>query len=214
VSRTGRAVLVVAAEPLCRDGLVTRLREHFAVAAAVGTARAGRQVLAAARPPLAVVVLDPPLPDAPFEEACRLLLAPPAGTAALVLLRRPSPTQVRLACRHGAAGVFGTAIDPAGLRAVLEQLGAGGLAIDPALARHLMRGPPLTEAAPGAAGGLTARQAEALRLVAEGHTSKEIARLLRTTVGAVDHALERAVKRLGAAHRAQAVAVALRAGLL
>jgi DNA-binding CsgD family transcriptional regulator len=61
---------------------------------------------------------------------------------------------------------------------------------------------------------LTDRELDALRQLAGGHTSKEIALILGVTKTAVDHAIERATHRLGASHRAHAVAVAMRRGLL
>lgn len=61
---------------------------------------------------------------------------------------------------------------------------------------------------------LTPRNREILALTAAGYTSKEIARRLHTTPGAVDTARARTMGRLGLAHRSEVVRFALRADLL
>ncbi len=213
-SPNGHGVVVAAVEPLVRLGIAAALEGHFSVVHAVGTARAVQETLARSALRLAVLVLDPPLPDATFEEACLTLIARQPGTAVLVLLRRPAPTQVRLACWNGALGVFEVGIESERLRLALTQLSEGDVAIDPSFTRHLMTDPLAPADASGRHRRLTAHQLEALRMLADGHTTKEIARALGTSPDAVDHAIERATRQLGAAHRAQAVATAIRSGLL
>jgi DNA-binding NarL/FixJ family response regulator len=209
--RTG--VLVAAAEPLHRLGLTAALSDRFPVVAAVGTARAAAHAFASNKPPAAVLVLDPALPDAPLEQACASLIARQPATATLVLLREPTRHAVRLACRAGACGVHHIGIGEEQLCAALVQIAAGEAAIHPTLARHLVGtdGPP-----PGAATAppLTRGQLNVMRLLVRGYSTKEIAVELSTSVTAVHHTIERAGQRLGAAHRAQAVALALERGLI
>jgi DNA-binding NarL/FixJ family response regulator len=57
-------------------------------------------------------------------------------------------------------------------------------------------------------------QTRMLALLSEGYTSKEIARLMHSTTASVNHNIERASQRLGARHRAEAVARALRRGII
>ncbi|HEX9891844.1 MAG TPA: helix-turn-helix transcriptional regulator [Actinomycetota bacterium] len=61
---------------------------------------------------------------------------------------------------------------------------------------------------------LTPRQHEVLALVAEGRTTGEIARQLDLSPHTVKNYLERIYERLGARDRTQAVAMALREGIL
>ncbi len=56
---------------------------------------------------------------------------------------------------------------------------------------------------------LSPRQLETLTLIARGATDKQIGRLLRISVVTVHHHLQRARDRLGAAHTAHAVALAI-----
>jgi DNA-binding CsgD family transcriptional regulator len=76
----------------------------------------------------------------------------------------------------------------------------------------------MTEEEPGAAQDkeihLSRRQREVLALVAEGATDKEIALRLHLAAKTVAHYVEHSRIRLGAVSRAQAVALAMRYGLL
>jgi DNA-binding CsgD family transcriptional regulator len=63
-------------------------------------------------------------------------------------------------------------------------------------------------------GVLTPREVEMLRLVANGSTSQEIAANLRLSEVTVKWHIGNAMHKLGAASRAEAVALALRRGLL
>ena len=61
---------------------------------------------------------------------------------------------------------------------------------------------------------LTSRQVEILRLVADGKTSEEIARDLRISEVTVKWHIGNAMRTLGASSRAEAVATAMRLGLV
>jgi len=61
---------------------------------------------------------------------------------------------------------------------------------------------------------VTPRQREVLRLIAEGHTTSEIAEELGLSVFTVKNYVERTFSRLGVYSRAGAVGLALRQGLL
>jgi DNA-binding NarL/FixJ family response regulator len=213
LERTTETVVIAAAEPLVRRGLAAVLGDHFAVVQTAGTVRAAQRVLAHRPLPPLVLVLDPPFPDASAEEACAVVLQPDAALGTLVLLRHPDPQLVRLVSQYGARGVFDMNIAPDLLRAALGEIRRGEAVFDPALARHLVEGDDRDQDEPANGCSLSERQVQALRLLADGLSSKEIARTLCTTADAVDHVIERASRRLGASHRAQAVAVAIRSGL-
>jgi DNA-binding CsgD family transcriptional regulator len=61
---------------------------------------------------------------------------------------------------------------------------------------------------------LTSRQIEILRLVAKGKTSEEVANNLRISEVTVKWHIGNAMRKLGASSRAEAVATAMRLGLL
>jgi DNA-binding NarL/FixJ family response regulator len=64
------------------------------------------------------------------------------------------------------------------------------------------------------AGGLTARQAEVLRLLAAGMSTVDIATRLTLSPKTVEHHVSAVLDKLGAASRGRAVAVARDRGLL
>ena len=85
----------------------------------------------------------------------------------------------------------------------LEAALAGGSYLDPALQKAGKRN-----------GKLTARELDVLRLLAEGFQHEEIGRQLGISAETVRTHLRKASDRLGAATRTQAVATALRLGLI
>jgi DNA-binding CsgD family transcriptional regulator len=68
-------------------------------------------------------------------------------------------------------------------------------------------------ASPRAAPRITARECDVLELVADGHSTAEIARALWITEDTVRTHIKRTLARLGARTRAHAVAIAFREGL-
>lgn len=216
-------VLVVATEPVLRNGIAAVIEYPFVVLDSVGTLRGAERALAHLRSRLCVFAADPPLPGTAHDEACATLLAGYPGTMFVVLVRQPVPVRVRLLCRLGARGVFDTSVSPDQLRTALIQLSTGQLemAIQPTLVRWLLddlTGEGYEEGGrPPDHGGLsplTSVQTEVLRCLAEGYTSKDITEILDKSPSAVSHIIERAVARLGATSRAHATVLALRRGLL
>ncbi len=65
-----------------------------------------------------------------------------------------------------------------------------------------------------ARGKITARESEVLRWVANGKSAWEIGEILHITKRTVDEHVQTAVRKLGAANRTHAVALALRDGLI
>jgi DNA-binding CsgD family transcriptional regulator len=61
---------------------------------------------------------------------------------------------------------------------------------------------------------MTRRELECLKLTANGYTSEEIARLLRLSVHTTNQYLTQSAQKLNAVSRTQAVAKALRLGLI
>jgi DNA-binding NarL/FixJ family response regulator len=64
-----------------------------------------------------------------------------------------------------------------------------------------------------AAAALTAREADVLALVAQGHTNKDIARALHLTEGTVSGYVSTILTKLGVANRTEATGVAIQHGL-
>ncbi len=207
------AVLVVASQPLVRKGIIASLDEAGELEAhAVGSVTEAHDVLKERQPSLSVVVLDPAFPAVSMEEVCADLITACPETATLALVGNPDQAQVAL--RSGARGVLTTEVTPDVLQAALRQVDAGQVVVAPNLLSAIAKGNPSVPASSAPDERLPDRELLALQLVARGYTSKQIAPLLDTTAKAVDLTLNRAAKRLGARHRPEAVAVALRRGLI
>ena len=208
-------VILIAAEPIARAGLARALAGQFDVAGSAATVAAADELLTSLSPALSVSVLDPDLHDAPLEHACARILDAHPSVRGLVLFHNPSLAAVRTAVRYGARAVFDLSLSPEHLRQVLLDIEDGAVRVAPALLPHLLdqqtRGAAATH---GGDDALTEREHNALSLIAQGYTSKEIAGLVGVSVKAVDMAVERAARRLRASHRAHAVAIAVRDGLV
>jgi DNA-binding NarL/FixJ family response regulator len=213
-AHTFPSVVIAAAEELVRAGVAGALAGSYAVPASVGSIAACRQAFLRYRPRLAILVLDPPLAGGSIEEACATLVGAWRAPVALVLLRQPDGLRVQTAVRYGARAVFDTTLSVECLRDVLRKLEAGDAVVQPSLVGYLFERVVAGPAGPPAAAGLSPRQCAALKMVARGFTSKEIALALGSSAKAVDLSLGRAAQRLGAAHRAESVALAMRLGLL
>ena len=109
------------------------------------------------------------------------------------------------------AGARGYVLKEAPLEALVRALhtvSGGSMYIDPALADVLIR------AIPGRDLGLTARERDVLRLLADGHSNESIGRELFISPDTARTQLGAAMAKLGVSTRTQAVATALRKALI
>jgi two-component system, NarL family, response regulator LiaR len=109
------------------------------------------------------------------------------------------------------AGARGFVLKDAPLEALvraLETVDGGGMYIDPALADVLIR------ALPGRELGLTTRERDVLRLLADGHSNESIGRELFISPDTARTQLGAAMAKLGVSTRTHAVAKALREALI
>ncbi len=109
------------------------------------------------------------------------------------------------------AGARGFVLKDAPLEALtraLETVNTGGMYIDPALADALIGAAPAREL------GLTIREREVLRLLADGHSNESIGRELFISPDTARTQLGAAMAKLGVSTRTQAVAKALRDAMI
>ncbi len=210
-------VFVIERHPIYRRGLAECVRslasvESVTEAGAVGEAQA-HEAFAGAD----LVILDQDLPG-----AGGLLrdLGDASATEAIVLLSR-GDGDVLEAIEAGAAGFLSRdTLTPATLAAAVEAATHGTTVIAPTLLNGLARrrAAGAREVLRGAHGGpdswLTSREQQVLSLIADGHPTREVAEQLSYSERTVKNVLHDVVTKLGARSRSQAVAHAVRDGLI
>jgi DNA-binding NarL/FixJ family response regulator len=185
--------------------LTAALSQHLADAgyAIVGPAGDGRRAveLAAREQPDAAVV-DYRMPRLAGAELVAELLRVSPQTTVCVYTAEGDDELARGVVEAGATAVVLKESPLSDLARVLAGARAGRVHLDPAL-RRTRRG-----------GELTERELDVLRLLAEGLPHEEIGRRLGIGSETVRTHLRKASERLGASTRTQAVATALRLGLI
>jgi DNA-binding NarL/FixJ family response regulator len=206
-------VLVADDQRIVREGLslVLGLLGDVEV---VGTARDGDEAVVLARSLTPdVVLMDLRMPRCDGVEATRRLAEVLPSTRVLVLTTYADDRSVVTALRAGASGYLTKDAGGAELRRALDRVLEDGVALDPAVAHHVvgaLRDDPADEPPPN---GLSAREVEVLTLIAEGLSNAEIAARLVIGEATVKSHVNRVLAKTGARDRAQAVVYAYRRGL-
>jgi DNA-binding NarL/FixJ family response regulator len=212
-------VVLADDQRVVREGLGTLLALIEGIEV-VGTAADGLEALALAiklRPD--VVLMDLRMPRCDGIEATRRLREHDAGLKVLVLTTYADDRSVIDALRAGARGYLTKDAGAAQIREALERVTTGQPAIDPAVQQHLLDAITVGQPGPGAEpvpqlpDGLTAREAEVLRLIAEGLSNAEIAVRLMVSETTVKSHINHVFAKIGVRARAQAVTYAYRHGL-
>ncbi len=209
-------VLVADDQRVVREGLGTLLRLLTGVEV-VGTAADGHEAIALAiqlRPD--VVLMDLRMPHCDGVEATRRLRELDASIKVLVLTTYADDRSVIDALRAGARGYLTKDVGPEEIRESLERVTRGQAAIDPAVQQYLLdaitSSPPRADPSP-LPGGLTAREAEVLSLIAQGLSNAEIASQLMVSETTVKSHINHLFAKTGVRDRAQAVTYAYQHGL-
>ena len=211
MAEEGRLRLVLVDDhAVVREGL-ERILAHCDDMEVVGAAANGQEALAVvAELAPDMVLLDLSLPDMHGLEVLAGLRRLEHSPHVLILTVQDDDDIVLGAVRGGAEGYVLKTATREELLAAIRKVAAGGRSFDEIVVGALMR----DDRAAGAVGILTEREIDLLRLVAEGHTNKEIASQLFVSSDTVNGHLDNIYRRLGVSDRAHAVAVALRGGLL
>ena len=224
-SRSGDSpsrIVVADDHPLIREAL-TRTIDEQPDLEAVGEATDGLEALELCRrfqPEL--VLMDVLMPKMDGLEATRRIKRELPRTIVLVLTAVEDPDYLSEALKAGAAGyVQKWATTRETLDAVRKVL-EGDSALDQELATQLLKrlmedpkpeqnGSAMSDSPPGL---LSARESEALGLVARGYTNQQIARKLLISVSTVKKHVRSAISKLGVSDRTQAAVRAAELGAL
>ncbi len=212
--RTVRVALVDD-EPLIRSGLAAVIGAEPDLEV-VGQADDGSEVLdLVGRTAPDVVLMDVRMPGLDGIAATRALVRAGSAARVLVLTTFANDDHVVDALAAGADGFLLKRSTPEEVLHGIRTVARGESLLFPDAVRHLVRRSPVAD--PGAVPGLarlTAREAEVLRLVADGRSNAEIAATLVVGVETVRSHVAAVLAKTGARDRTQAVVLAYRSGFV
>ena len=199
-------ILIADDHALLRRGLATLLKcqDGFTV---VGEATNGREAVDMAdelSPD--VIVMDLSMPVLNGVEATRKIHARRPDVRILILTTFGTSVDIARAMQAGASGALVKDSSDEELIAAVRAVGRGEKAFSPEIKTQLEKDPTPPE--------LTKRQQEVLESIVNGLASDAISAKLGISADAVNQHLDAIRKKLGAANRAEAVAIALRKHLL
>jgi DNA-binding NarL/FixJ family response regulator len=190
-------VLIADDHGIVRSGLRLLLERQpdIEVIAEAADGAEARDIAVRERPDLAI--LDVKMPKLTGLQATREIRAQAPGTAVLILSMHDDQRYLTEAMKAGAAGyVVKTQADTDLVAAI----------------RAIERGEPFPT--PARDGELTPREEEIVKLVAEAHTTKEIAAILHLSEKTVENHRANAMRKLGMRDRVELVRYAIRRGLI
>lgn len=164
-----------------------------------------------------VVLLDVRLQRSSGLDACRTILQRYPDVSVVFLTVYEDEQYVFEALRAGGRGYMLKKASPEDIVRVLEAVRDGDVVVDPALGgRIALRAAALRAGSdwPGAHVGLTPREGEVLTHLVKGLDNKAIGHALYISEETVKSHVKAVFRKLGARDRAQAIAVALREGLV
>lgn len=157
-----------------------------------------------------VVLLDRRLPDGDALPAIPEMAA--AGARVLVLTGEATAAVAARVAEVGGAGLVLKSSRLDELTTAVRRVAAGEVVFDAGLLAGVLD--TLTGRARGAGASLTAREMQALELLAEGASTEEIGERLGVARNTVRNHVQRVLEKLGARSKLEAVAIARREGLL
>ncbi|MBS0592836.1 MAG: response regulator transcription factor [Proteobacteria bacterium] len=188
-------------------GLAALLADDYEL---VGRAADGRSLLELARQAAAdFIVADISMPGLNGIDALHAMRSEGLDVPVVFLTMHTEPAYARRALEAGAAGYVLKHAAPRELLQALRTAAAGGIFISPEIAAEVL-GTSGQRPARDPASGLTPRQREILRLLVDGRSAKEIARLLDISHRTVEYHKYQAMETLGVKTNAELIGIALR----
>lgn len=161
-----------------------------------------------------VVVMDISMPNLNGAEATQRLKQAAPETRVLALTAHEDPGYVRRLLQAGACGYVLKRAAAHDLIRAIRTVAAGGIYLDPSVAGKVVDGFVGRTVDAARSAELSEREAEVLRLIAEGYSNKEIAARLDISVKTVETYKARSMEKLGLHSRVDIVRYALQQGWL
>jgi two-component system response regulator NreC len=184
----------------------------------VGEVDNGRAAIAQARQLLPdIVLMDISLPDMDGFEATRQIKRALPNVAILALTMHESDEYFFKMLNAGASGYVPKKAAPTDLVAAIRTVHDGGVFLYPSLAKSLVRdymGRAAESGERAALDGLTDREQEVLKLIADGSTNQEIADKLTISVKTVERHRANIMGKLNLHSRTELVKYAIRKGMI
>jgi DNA-binding NarL/FixJ family response regulator len=199
-------VLSVDDHPLLREGIAAIINNQadMAVVAEASNASEALQQFREHRPD--VTLMDLRLPDASGIDAMIAIRAEFTDARIIMLTTFEGDVEIHRALEAGARGYLLKSMPPRELLEVIRQVHAGKKRVPAEVASHLAEH--LSDES------LTVREIDVLRLIATGNRNRDIAERLFISEETVKVHVKHIMEKLGASDRTQAVAIAVRRGII
>jgi DNA-binding NarL/FixJ family response regulator len=217
-------VLVADDQAVVRQGVVLLLStaNDMEVVAEASDGTSALRLILDLRPDVALVDLR--MPGLDGTAVTGQVVAAGIGVRVLVLTTYADDDAVMPALRAGAAGYLTKDVTSEALLAAIRDVAAGRTVLDPAVQQRLVqlvvsepaaesRVPAHTAEPAAEAGGLTRREADVVRLVAQGLNNRQVAREMVVSEATVKTHLNHILAKLAMQDRAALIAWAWRHGL-
>jgi DNA-binding NarL/FixJ family response regulator len=199
-------VLSVDDHPLLREGISAMIKSQpdMVLVAEAASGRDGLERFREHRPD--VTLMDLRLPDMNGIDAMIAIRTEFPEARIVILTTFEGDVEIQRALEAGARGYLLKSMPPRDLLDGIRQVHAGKKRIPPEIAAQLAEH--LSDE------GLTAREVEVLREVAGGNRNRDIAERLFISEETVKVHVKHVMEKLGASDRTEAVAIALRRGII
>ncbi len=207
-------VVVADDHSLFRDGLVSLLEAAgYEIVGQVGDGQAAVEMVLETRPD--IVLLDLAMPVLDGHEALKQIQAAAPEVKIVVLTVSDKGTDLRRAIQAGAQGYLLKSLDADQFLELLAGLQKGEAAITRKMTARLMAQlADTTDAQDHPSERLTDRELQLLQLVSQGLSNRAIAQKLSISHNTVKYHLKNILQKLNVQNRTEAVAIAIRDGLL
>jgi DNA-binding NarL/FixJ family response regulator len=207
-------VLIADDHAMVREGLSTALQTTSTIRV-VGMAANGREAIEKVKTLKPnVVLMDIKMPNMDGLKACRLIKKSSPEIQVIMLTVHDDETHVIDAITAGASGYILKSLSVNELIRAIKLASEGKAMLHPSATKQLMAEFKRLTDNGGGGFNLSDRELQVLQLLAYGHTNKEIATELTISQQTVKSHVIHIFQKLGACDRTEAVAIALRRGIV